>query len=80
MRTKAQKWGNSLALRIPRAFAREARLTQDAPVEMTMESGRIIVVPVAVEEVNLEKLLAGVTERNIHRETDLGPAVGNEAW
>lgn len=80
MRTKTQKWGNSLALRIPRAFAREARLTQDAPVEMTMESGRIIVVPVAAEEISLDRLLAGVTERNIHRETDFGPAAGNEAW
>lgn len=80
MRTKTQKWGNSLALRIPRAFAREARLTQDAPVEMSMEGGRIVIVPVKDDEITLAKLLAGVTEQNIHREVAFGPAVGNEEW
>jgi antitoxin MazE len=79
MRTKTQKWGNSLALRIPRVFAREARLAQDAPVEMTMEGGRIVIVPVK-DEITLTKLLAGVTEQNIHREVGFGPAVGNEEW
>lgn len=80
MRTKAQKWGNSLALRIPRAFAREAHLVQDTPVEMSLDGGRIVIVPVQEEEITLEKLLARVSRQNIHGETDFGPAVGNEEW
>jgi antitoxin MazE len=80
MRTKTQKWGNSLALRIPRAFAREARLVQDAPVEMSLQDGCIVIVPVKDERITLAKLLAGVTEQNIHREADFGPSVGNEEW
>ena len=80
MRTKTQKWGNSLAVRIPSAFAREARLVQDAPVEMSLQDGRIVIVPVKDERITLAKLLAGVTEQNIHREADFGPSVGNEEW
>jgi antitoxin MazE len=80
MRTKTQKWGNSLALRIPRAFAREVHLSQDTPVEMSVQDGRIVIVPVRDEKNTLAALLSGVTDRNIHRETDFGPAVGNEEW
>ena len=80
MRTKTQKWGNSLALRIPRAFAREVHLVQDAPVELSVEDGRIVIVPVSDEQITLEKLLARVTEQNIHGEIDCGPAVGIEEW
>jgi hypothetical protein len=29
---------------------------------------------------SLEDLLAGVTEQNLHREIDFGPAVGKEVW
>jgi antitoxin MazE len=80
MRTRVQKWGNSLALRIPRSVAKEARLEQDTPVELRLVNGRLIVSPVAEDEVTLEKLLAGITDENIHDEVDWGPAVGKEAW
>jgi len=80
MLTKVQKWGNSLALRIPKAFAEDARLENDTVVEVTLKNGQLVIKPVAPPEWTLEKLLAGVTKKNLHREVDTGVAVGNEAW
>ena len=80
MKTRIQKWGNSLAVRIPRAFAAEAHLVDNTPVELSLVDGKLVVAPIASPSAALEELLAGVTDDNIHREVDTGPAVGNEAW
>lgn len=80
MLTKVQKWGNSLALRIPKAFALDAGLEDDSAVEISLVDGQIIVKPVASQGWSLEQLLAGVTSENIHREIDTGEAAGHEAW
>lgn len=80
MRTPVQKWGNSLALRIPRAFAAELGIEKDALVELSLEDGRLVVTPLREPELRLEELLARVTDENRHSEWDTGPAVGNEAW
>lgn len=80
MRTRVQKWGNSLALRIPKSFATEVGLQDDSPVEVSLVSGKLVVAPVAGPKVTLEQLLAQVTEDNLHHEVDTGPSVGNEAW
>lgn len=80
MLTKVQKWGNSLALRIPKAFAVEAQLENDSLVEISIVKGKIIVTPVAAPNWTLEELLAGITQDNLHNEVDTGFAVGNEIW
>ncbi len=80
MRVRIQKWGNSLALRIPKAFAAEARLRQGSLVEVSLADDKITVTPVVRVKLTLERLMAGVTEQNLHREVDTGPAMGNEAW
>lgn len=80
MRARIQKWGNSLAVRIPKTFAHEAQLEQDAAVELLLVDGKVVMVPVAEPEFTLEQLLAGITEENRHGEVDWGPAVGKEAW
>lgn len=80
MRIRIQKWGNSLALRIPKVFAAEARLEQDKLVEVSLVEGKLIIAPAVEPAVTLDQLLAGVTEQNLHREIDVGPAIGNEAW
>ena len=80
MRTRVRKWGNSLALRIPRSFAAEARLEQDMPVEISLVEGNLVVTPVVDPAFTLEQLLAGVTEENLHREVDTELPVGNEPW
>lgn len=80
MRTRIQKWGNSLALRIPKSFATEAHLEQDSLVDMSLIDGKLVVVLVTESALTLQHLLAGVTEQNLHREVDTGPATGNEVW
>ena len=80
MLTKIQKWGNSLALRIPKAFALDAQLENDSIVEISIVDGQIIITPVIAPSWSLEDLLAGINENNLHQEIDTGFAEGNEVW
>jgi antitoxin MazE len=80
MLTKVQKWGNSLALRIPKAFALDVQLKNESIVEVSLIDGQIVIKPVASPTWTLEQLLSGVNNANLHHETDTGNAVGNEVW
>ena len=80
MRTRVQKWGNSLALRIPKSFADEVGIDKESPVDLCLEDGKLIVSPVTAPLPTLSELLAGVTDQNLHQEVDFGRAVGNETW
>ena len=80
METKIQKWGNSLAVRIPKPFVEEAHLTQGGRVDISIDDGRVVIDPQTKPEYTLEDLLAGVTEQNLHAEVDTGAPVGREVW
>ena len=80
MKTRVQKWGNSLALRIPRSFAQEVGLQNQTPVEVALADGKLVITPVTSQDLTLEQLLAGVTEENLHREVDTGSRRGDESW
>ncbi len=81
MRARVQRWGNSLALRIPRAFGRELNLRPESSVEMTLDSGRLILVPIEDSRVpTLSELLDQVSDENKHTEVETGRPVGNETW
>jgi antitoxin MazE len=80
LQTKIQKWGNSLALRIPKPFALEIGLDQNSVVEVTIADGKLYLEPVVTSEYTLEQLLSQVTETNRHGEVDTDVAVGYEAW
>lgn len=79
MRTRVQKWGNSLAVRIPKPLAEGAGLRRAAEVEVSLEKGAVRLTPVR-RRWRLRQLLSGVTKRNLHAEVELGSAVGREAW
>jgi antitoxin MazE len=80
MKTRVQKWGNSLALRIPKSFATEVGLQRETAVEVSLAEGRLIITPIAKPKPTLQQLLANVTEDNLHHEVNTGVAVGNENW
>ena len=80
MKTRVQKWGNSLALRIPKPFATEIGLQRNSPVEMSLVEGQLVIVPIVEPALTLELLLAQVSEDNLHGEIKTGSAVGREAW
>ena len=80
MDTTVQKWGNSLAVRIPRSLARDIHLHQGSVVDMALVAGKIVVKPRRQRHYALAQLLRGVTKRNRHAVRDWGGWVGQEAW
>ncbi len=80
MKARIQKWGNSLALRIPKAFAAETNIKQNSLVEISLVDGKLVVSHASEAAYTLEALLAGVTEENLHSEIDFGSPVGVEIW
>lgn len=80
MKTRVQKWGNSLALRIPKSFASEVGLQKETPVEVSLADGKLVITPLSQPKLTLKQLLAKITKDNLHSEIETGPAVGNEAW
>jgi antitoxin MazE len=79
MQVKVQKWGNSLAVRIPRQIAKDAHLEEGSEVNLTERSGKIVLDRV-VTDPTLDELLARITPENLHGETDFGKPEGNEVW
>jgi len=77
VKTRVQRWGNSLAIRIPRPVADEAGLIEGAPVVLSVEGSAVVV---RRQRLDLEALLAKVTPENVHGEIDTGPPVGREVW
>ncbi|MDO9694547.1 MAG: AbrB/MazE/SpoVT family DNA-binding domain-containing protein [Candidatus Latescibacteria bacterium] len=80
MRLRIQKWGNSLALRIPKPFAKEVRVHQGSVVDVALVEGKLVVSLVEQEAPSLDELLAGVTRENLPAAVDFGPPVGREIW
>lgn len=73
------KWGNSLALRIPAAHAREIGLAENTKAELQVRDGKLVLSPLAAgPSFDLDDLIAGITEDNRYPEIPTGPAVGNE--
>lgn len=80
MESKVQRWGNSLAVRIPKAFARDIGIEEDSSVEISVTGRDLVISPRAPRSLTLEQLLEGITDENLHEEIATGPALGNEAW
>lgn len=78
MFTKVQKWGNSLAVRIPSAFARELELSPDTEVELRLDGDKLVIIPNRRRQ--LEKLLKQITPENLHSEVGWGEKSGKEEW
>ncbi len=80
MLAKVQKWGNSLSLRIPKAFAAEAAVEEGSTVDISVSDGEIIVKPVRTRTFRLQELLSEVTKENLHDEIEVGEPQGRESW
>ncbi len=84
MKVAFQKWGNSLALRVPKAFADEIGASDGKAAEMTVSNGKLVIEIARTQRrkrrYTLEQLVAGITADNRHEEINWGPPVGNEAW
>jgi antitoxin MazE len=75
-----QKWGNSLAVRIPAAVARSARFTVGQPVELSMADDGVLVKPVGGPTLTLAQKLAAFDPHRHGGEAMATRPVGGEAW
>ncbi len=80
MEAKVMKWGNSLALRIPRSVAAEAGVEYGTSVDLEVEDGAMVVRAKREATVSLDQLLRKVKKTNVHREVGTGRRRGREAW
>ncbi len=80
MHTKILKWGNSLGLRIPKAFAEETGVGAGSEVDLTIENGDLVVSPSRKRKYSLDDLVERVSAKNRHDGIDTGNAVGREVW
>jgi antitoxin MazE len=74
-----RKWGNSLGVLIPRSVAQKANLEEGTPVTVEVHEGKVVL-EAAVSRYQLDDLLAEVTQKNRHAETDTGHPEGKELW
>lgn len=80
MVTKVQKWGNSLAVRLPRHITRGMSFRAGTPVSIRQERRRVVIVLKSERGPTVEELAAQITPENRHEEIDWGPPVGKEIW
>ena len=80
MRTRIEKWGNSLGLRIPKSCATEAGVEAGSVVDVPVENGELVVKPARRPHYGLDELLDRVSAENVHGEVETGGAVGREVW
>lgn len=80
MRTRIQRRGHSLAVRIPKPFAKEVRLADQTEVDLSVTNGKLVVAPAAKPVHSLKRLLTRVTKHNLHGGMDTGRRIGREVW
>ena len=77
MQTTVSRWGNSLALRLPRHVAEEVKLVEGSTVSLEIEDGSLRVTPTR-KRFKLSELLEGEPCKS--QEFDWGQPLGDEAW
>lgn len=80
--TTIQKWGNSYAVRLPKATVERLNLHKGQSVQVSpTESGLgLTILPTDASALTLEEMCALITPLNRYPETDWGPPVGKEVW
>lgn len=79
MNARIERWGDSLALRIPDALTAQTGFADQSVVDLSLVAGKLVITPLALKP-SLAELLKQVTPENLHGEWETGPAVGGEVW
>jgi antitoxin MazE len=82
MNARVQRWGNSLAIRIPKAFAEEIDVSEGSAVDLSVSGGLLVVEPVrsSEEKLDLAQLVREIPQDYVAEVIDWGPPVGREVW
>lgn len=75
-----KQWGNNLGVRIPAAVAREAHLSVDQRVRVSVEGRQVIITPVADTPQTLEERLARFDPARHGGEAMVSRRIGAEQW
>jgi antitoxin MazE len=80
VRVAVRKWGNSLGVRIPKALADQAGISNGSALELVADGHRLVATPIE-DAPTLDDMVAGITPQNRHGEVDAPRSqVGREAW
>ena len=77
MKTHVARWGNSLALRLPKVYAEQLEIKDNTEVDIHVENNKLVI---TMQDETLESLLEKVQPEQIHKETDFGTPEGKEIW
>lgn len=78
MRAQVQKWGNSLAVRIPRHVIEAAHLKEGDSLEINVSAAGGVHLEKTERVPTLAELVAQITPENRYEEISTGPEVGKE--
>jgi antitoxin MazE len=78
-RVALAKWGNNLALRLPKSMVRALGVAEGSEVDIEVSEGALLARP-ACPRAKLDDLVARITKKNRHAATDWGQSVGHEVW
>lgn len=78
MTVAVKKWGNSLALRIPKDIAKSLSVDENSKIDLEIVHDGVLLKP--VHNSHLEDLVSQITKENLHSEVDSGASVGHEEW
>ena len=84
MKIAFHKWGNSLAVRVPKVMAQEIGARDGKAAEMSVQGGKLVIEPIEPkrrkQRYTLDEFVGRITPQNRHDEIDWGAGVCNEAW
>jgi len=80
MHVQVQKWGSSLAVRIPKPLAEYAEVKEGTVLNLAVSDGKFVATPVRRRKLSLTQLLAKVNRKNLHAEVEFGSPIGREIW
>ena len=72
MKSRVKKWGNSLALHIPKPVAVQMGVRDDSPVVLVLRGKELTLVPLERTRFKLPDLLPGISKRNLHGRISIG--------
>lgn len=78
MTTKIQKWGNSLAIRLPKGLFQSGKFFEGVTVTFEERGSEIIIRSTQKKLPTLKEALKGMTRVNFEPELDWGSDVGEE--
>ena len=80
MKSQLVKWGNSLAVRIPKTILEKAEMNERERIDVAVHEKGVITIRKTEPKMTLDSLVEKITRKNLHKETVWGPRVGKEIW